>query len=95
MSQLFPATFTERLCELLLQPLKKLLEASIFTHKGKNFFSVAKTGENEQKIVTILGIYCQLPAATPKFIDPLCRLVLQTEKSLLVKIYRRNFILYK
>jgi hypothetical protein len=46
---------------------------------------VSKNGENEQKIATIIGIFHQIPAATPKFIDILCRLVLQTEKSLLVE----------
>jgi hypothetical protein len=46
---------------------------------------VSKNGENEQKIATIIGIFHQIPAASPKFIDILCRLVLQTEKSLLVE----------
>ena len=80
LTQLFPSTFSITLCEQLLQHLKKLLENLIQSHKG-----VSKSGENEQKIATIIGIFHQIPAATPKFIDVLCRLVLQTEKSLLVE----------
>ncbi|XP_033222256.1 transformation/transcription domain-associated protein [Belonocnema kinseyi] len=80
LTQLFPSTFSITLCEQLLQHLKKLLENLIQAHKG-----VSRSGENEQKIATIIGIFHQIPAATPKFIDVLCRLVLQTEKSLLVE----------
>lgn len=80
LTQLFPSTFSITLCEQLLQHLKKLLENLITAHKG-----VSKSGESEQKIATIIGIFHQIPAATPKFIDVLCRLVLQTEKSLLVE----------
>ncbi|XP_028982080.1 transformation/transcription domain-associated protein [Diachasma alloeum] len=80
LTQLFPSTFSITLCEQLLQHLRKLLENLIQAHKG-----VSKSGENEQKIATIIGIFHQIPAATPKFIDVLCRLVLQTEKSLLVE----------
>ncbi|XP_034936834.1 transformation/transcription domain-associated protein [Chelonus insularis] len=80
LTQLFPSTFSITLCEQLLQHLKKLLENLIQVHKG-----VSKSGESEQKIAIIIGIFHQIPAATPKFIDVLCRLVLQTEKSLLVE----------
>lgn len=80
LTQLFPSSFNEKLCEQLLQHLRKLLEVAILAHKG-----VSKNGENEQKIATIIGIFHQIPAAMPKYIDVLCRLVLQTEKSLLVE----------
>lgn len=81
LTQLFPSTFSITLCEQLLQHLKKLLENLIQAHK-----SISKTGENDQKITTIIGIFHEIPAATPKFIDVLCRLILQTEKSLLVEV---------
>ncbi|XP_032685098.1 transformation/transcription domain-associated protein [Odontomachus brunneus] len=81
LTQLFPSTFSITLCEQLLQHLKKLLENLIQTQKG-----ILKTGENEQKITTIIGIFHEIPAATPKFIDLLCRLVLHTEKTLLVEV---------
>lgn len=81
LTQLFPSTFSITLCEQLLQHLKKLLENLIQAQKG-----IVKSGENEQKIATIIGIFHEIPAATPKFIDVLCRLVLHTEKSLLVEV---------
>ncbi|XP_023247442.1 transformation/transcription domain-associated protein [Copidosoma floridanum] len=80
LTQLFPSTFSITLCEQLLQHLKKLLENLIQAHKG-----VSRTGENEQKIATIIEIFHQIPAATPKFIEVLCRLVLQAEKALLIE----------
>ncbi|XP_044007561.1 transformation/transcription domain-associated protein isoform X2 [Aphidius gifuensis] len=79
-TQLFPSTFSITLCEQLLQHLRKLLENLILAQKG-----VSKSGENEKKISTIIEIFYQIPAATPKFIDILCRQVLQTEKSLLIE----------
>lgn len=80
LTQLFPSTFSITLCEQLLQHLKKLLESLIQAHK-----SISKSGENEQKIVYIIKIFHQIPAASPRFIDVLCRLILQTERSLLVE----------
>ncbi|XP_012223234.1 transformation/transcription domain-associated protein isoform X2 [Linepithema humile] len=82
LTQLFPSTFSITLCEQLLQHLKKLLENLIQSHKCIQ----VKYGENEQKITIIIGIFHEIPAAAPKFIDVLCRLVLQTEKSLLVEV---------
>lgn len=35
LTQLFPSTFSEKLCEQLLQLLKKLLDYSIQTNRGK------------------------------------------------------------
>lgn len=81
-TQLFPSSFNEKLCEQLLQMIKKMLEISITTNRGRNFLSVSKTGDTEQKIATVIGIFHQIPAASAKFIDTLCRLVLQTEKGL-------------
>jgi len=34
LTQLFPSSFNEKLCEQLLQHLKKLLEVAILAHKG-------------------------------------------------------------
>lgn len=85
LTQLFPSMFNEKLCEQLLQHICKMLEISITSNKGKNFLATAKTGETEQKITTILSIFHQIPAATNKFIETLCRLILQTEKSLMIE----------
>lgn len=83
LTQLFPAMFNEKLCDSLLQILRKMLEHTIANNKG-NFLATSKTSEMEKKIVTILGIFQQIPAASPKFIESLCKLILQAEKSLMV-----------
>lgn len=80
LTQLFPSTFSITLCEQLLQHLKKLLENLVQAHKG-----VSKVGENEQKIAIIIEIFHQIPAATPKFIDVLCRLVMTAEKTISIE----------
>lgn len=81
LTQLFPSTFSITLCEQLLQHVKKLLDTLVQSHKG-----ISKTGENEQKITIIIGIYHLIPSASPKFVELLTRLVLQAEKSLLVEV---------
>lgn len=85
LTQLFPSMFNEKLCEQLLQHICKMLELSIAANKGKNFLAITKTGDTELKVATILGIFHQIPAATKKFIETLCRLILQTEKSLMIE----------
>ncbi|KAG7311694.1 hypothetical protein JYU34_002748 [Plutella xylostella] len=86
LTQLFPSTFSEKLCEQLLQLLKKLLDFSIQSNRGGNFLqSVSKNGENEQKIIILVGIFHQIPAASARFIDVLCRLIFHTEKSLMIE----------
>ena len=53
---------------------------------GGNFLqSVSKNMENEQKIIILIGIFHQIPAASPRFIDVLCRLIFHTEKSLMIE----------
>lgn len=85
LTQLFPSMFNEKLCEQLLQHINKMLENSIAANKGQNFLTLAKTGDTEQKITTIMGIFHQIPAATAKFIDSLCKLILKTERSLMIE----------
>lgn len=91
LTQLFPSMFNEKLCEQLLQHIKKMLENSIAANKGQNFLTLAKTGDTEQKITTIMGIFHQIPAASAKFIESLCRMILQMEKSLMVRLGRIFF----
>ena len=86
LTQLFPSLFKEMLCDQLLKHIQKMLETSIISNKGQNFLANAKTGDTEQKITTMLGIFHQIPAASALYIESLCRLVLQTEKSLMVTI---------
>jgi len=81
LTQLFPSTFSITLCEQLLQHVKKLLDNLVQSHKG-----ISKSGDNEQKITIIIGIYHLIPSASPKFVELLTRLVLQAEKSLFVEV---------
>jgi transformation/transcription domain-associated protein len=83
LTQLFPLTFNENLCEQLLELLKQLLENLTNAHKGST--GVSKKGDEEQKIVTIIGIFHQTPAASSKFINQLCQLILQTEQAMLIE----------
>ena len=46
---------------------------------------VTKSGENEQKIVTIINIITQIPATPSSFMEVLCTLVLNTERVLIVE----------
>lgn len=46
---------------------------------------VSKKGEEEQKIVTILSIYYQTPAASSKFIKQLTRFILSAEQSMMIE----------
>lgn len=85
LTRLFPSMFNEKLCEQLLQHMYKMLEISKTSNKGKNYVSVSKTGDNEQKVVTILGIFHQIPAATTRFIDRLIPLILGTETCLMIE----------
>lgn len=87
LTKLFPTMFYENLCENLLQHINNMLKNSIAANKGQNFLAIAKTGDTEQKITTIMGIFHQVPRATPTFIEGLCQLILQTEKSLQVSVW--------
>ncbi|XP_017462467.1 PREDICTED: transcription-associated protein 1 [Rhagoletis zephyria] len=89
-TQLFPQMFNEKLSEQILQHCQKILEMSISSHKsstnqGGNFFTIAKRDEYEQKVVTLIEMFHQITAASPKYIDSLCQLVLKTEKSLMIE----------
>ena len=85
LAQLFSNVFSERLCEQLLQHLKKWLEVAIVTQKsaaGQN-----KTGGQDQlKIAAaIVDLFHRIPSASARFIELLCKLVLTTEKALAVE----------
>lgn len=85
LTQLFPNMFTEKLSEQLLEIIKRLISYSITNNQGNNFLSVAKTGETEQKIVTVLGIYHQIPAAKSVYVIHLVELVLGVEEILMIE----------
>lgn len=85
-TQLFPQMFNEKLSEQILQLCQKLLEISIQNCKqGGNFFATLRGSEYEQKVICLIEMFHQITAATPKYIENLCQLVLQTEKNLMIE----------
>ena len=91
LAQLFSNVFSERLCEQLLQHLKKWLEVAIVTQKsGAVSGGVAnKTGgcgQEQLKIAAaIVDLFHRIPSASARFIELLCKLILTTEKALAVE----------
>ncbi|XP_049825027.1 transcription-associated protein 1 isoform X2 [Aethina tumida] len=101
LTQLFPLVFNEKLCEQLLEILKQMLQNLTATHKNQQYrqytcpstqrifirasTGISKKGDEEQKIVTIISIFHQTPAASSKFITQLCQLILQTEQAMLIE----------
>ncbi len=90
-TQLFPHVFNEKLCEQLLQHLRKWLEVVIVAFKTGGNRPVATSSSstssslcsNEVKIaIGIIDLYHQIPAASARFLEILCKLVLQTERAL-------------
>ncbi|XP_057664226.1 transcription-associated protein 1 [Diorhabda carinulata] len=82
LTQLFPNVFNEKLCEQLMEILKQLMENLKEIYKTNQGNGVSKKGDEEQKIVTIISIFHQTPAASSKFITQLCTLILETEQAM-------------
>jgi len=63
LTQLFPSSFNEKLCEQLLQHLKKLLEVAILAHKGNTSCRplvplVEVLSSNQLAAAAVLAIVC-------------------------------------
>ncbi|KAK7066693.1 hypothetical protein SK128_022508, partial [Halocaridina rubra] len=84
LTQLFPYTFTEKLCEQLLQHLKTLIEMAILTRKQNT--GITKHDNSDLKLcASIVGIFHQIPAASARYVEALCKMALQTEKALSIE----------
>ncbi|KAH8272038.1 hypothetical protein KR018_007399 [Drosophila ironensis] len=87
-TQLFPQMFNEKLSEQILQHCSKIIEIYLgdykCTNSHVNFFASSKGGEYEQKIVTLIKMFCYI-SASPKYIEKLCQLVLKTEYVLMIE----------
>ncbi|XP_063882780.1 transformation/transcription domain-associated protein-like isoform X6 [Scylla paramamosain] len=84
LTQLFPYTFNEKLCEQLTQHVKNLIEVASLTRKQNA--SVNKQDNSDLKLcANIIGIFHQIPAASSRFVEVLCKLVLQTERALMIE----------
>lgn len=81
LTQLFPKTFHEKLCEQLLAHLKRWLDAATLAYKGSN----KNNGSEMQTCSAIINIFHQVPAASAKFVELLTTLVLKAEKTLLIE----------
>ena len=87
LAQLFSNVFSEKLCEQLLQHLKKWLEVAIVTQKQAAANGANKSGGQEQLKVAaaIVDLFHRIPAASARFIELLCKLVLTTERALSIE----------
>ena len=87
LAQLFSNVFSEKLCEQLLQHLKKWLEVAIVTQKQAAAAGGNKPGGQEQLKVAaaIVDLFHRIPAASARFIELLCKLVLTTERALSIE----------
>ncbi|KAK3867130.1 hypothetical protein Pcinc_027378 [Petrolisthes cinctipes] len=84
LTQLFPYTFNEKLCEQLTQHVKNWIDMAIINRKQNT--SVSKQDNSDLKLcANIIGIFHQIPAASSRFVEVLCKLVLQTERALLIE----------
>ncbi|XP_052224459.1 transformation/transcription domain-associated protein-like isoform X9 [Dreissena polymorpha] len=82
LTQLFPNTFNEKLCEQLLTHLKKWLEIAGNSQKTGQ---VRTTGQELKICAAIINIFHLIPAASKKMIEPLVKVTLQGEKTLLLE----------
>ncbi|XP_050062544.1 transformation/transcription domain-associated protein-like [Aphis gossypii] len=79
--QLFPASFSDMFCTHLMEIMKNMFEVLIQMKKG-----ISKSGNYESIMVIIIEMYKHLSLANYWHIESLCRLVLDSEKSLQVNI---------
>ncbi|XP_053373271.1 transformation/transcription domain-associated protein-like isoform X1 [Mercenaria mercenaria] len=82
LTQLFPNTFNEKLCEQLLTHLRKWLEIAQQSQKSGQ---VRATGQELKICAAIINIFHLIPAASKKMIEPLLKVALLGEKSLLME----------
>ncbi len=88
LAELFPSVFNEKLCEQLLQLLKKWLEVAIVGFKQMQQGQNKNGGQQQLKVAAaIVKLFQKIPPshAPQKIIEMLCKLILTTEKNLLIE----------
>ncbi|XP_077554082.1 transformation/transcription domain-associated protein-like isoform X4 [Haemaphysalis longicornis] len=86
LTQLFPHTFNEKLCDQLLQHLGCWLEVAARTPPPQQQHQRAAGASTEvRQCAAIIAIFPQIPAAGPAFVKPLVTLVLRHEQQLMVE----------
>ncbi|CAG7721830.1 unnamed protein product [Allacma fusca] len=79
--KLYPQIVSEKVWEQLLQILRKVLEIALVNH-SKN---PVRSGAHDLKLaVLILSLYPMIETGSARFVEPICKLVLQAEKALLL-----------
>uniref|UniRef100_T1JAK1 Transformation/transcription domain-associated protein n=1 Tax=Strigamia maritima TaxID=126957 RepID=T1JAK1_STRMM len=81
LTQLFPNTFNEKLCEQLLTHLKKWFDVTTVSYKSSPRYN----GEEIRICAAIINLFHQIPASSGKFVELLITHVLKTEQSLLIE----------
>ena len=77
-TQLFPSTFHENLCDQLVQHLSHLI-SRITQNQNRH-------DPNDLKLfASVVDVFYQLPSAPPRFIENLSKLVLQSERTLMIE----------
>lgn len=92
---LFPTRFTEKHCDSFFEIIKKLIEQSVTTNVEHNYLKTSKTNEIDLKIIAIIEIFHQMPAASTKFVILLIRLLLKVESEIMIEVcslYREPLI---
>ncbi|CAG2186713.1 TRRAP [Mytilus edulis] len=85
-TQLFPNTFNEKLCEQLLTHLKKWLEVAAISQKsGQSKANGEVIAQELKTCASIINIFHMIPAASQKLIEPLVVLTLHGEKAMFLE----------
>ncbi|KAB7505950.1 Transformation/transcription domain-associated protein [Armadillidium nasatum] len=84
LTQLFPNTFHEKLCGHLSHHLKNLLDTAVSNRK-QNMATVRQDNNDLKLCASIVDIFHQIPSASSKFIETLCKLVLHAEMGLMME----------
>ncbi|XP_064456550.1 transformation/transcription domain-associated protein-like isoform X2 [Ornithodoros turicata] len=84
LTQLFPHTFNEKLCDQLLQHLGCWLEVAVTAATPRTTAPRGLSTEMRQ-CAAIVEIFHQIPAASAHFIKPLVTLVLKHEQTLMME----------
>ncbi|KAI0213609.1 Transformation/transcription domain-associated protein [Lamellibrachia satsuma] len=87
LTQLFPNTFNEKLCEQLLSHLKNWMDEAVKVQKTGHIGVTGQVVSTELKTcAAIINVFHLIPAASQKMIEPLTALVLKGERELLVEV---------
>ncbi|KAL5007444.1 hypothetical protein ScPMuIL_016250 [Solemya velum] len=85
LTQLFPHTFNEKLCEQLMTHLKNWLDVAAANPKSGTRTNGQVISQELKTCAAIINIFHLIPAASVEMIEPLVSLTLHGEKNLLME----------